>query len=708
MAEERAERRMGKLLRTVAVIDAQSSATGLATDLERSGHEPSLTFAATEDDVRRLSGENCDLVVAFQPNAMLPPMRVLELAAETPDGPRVVVYSRTFTDDEIVSLVQAGAHDCVRHGDNWRLKAAIARAAAARPAPTSAPPADAGELMNHHRALIEEIPALTYVCWADESRSVAYVSPQLLSMTGYSPHEWLAEPGMWLDCVHPEDRPEVLRRYRDACAAASRFVAEYRLMERSGRTLWWRDEGRVMPGPDGKARFVRGFVLDVTEQKEAEETLRRMRFFDQLTGLPNRALMQLRLGTALTEAREGGQPLALLILALERFRETQNTLGYHNGDTIIRDLVSRLADVIGDTERLARMRGDEFGILIPDAGADLARHLGSRVLKALDKPIMVDRLPIEVSANVGIAVSPDHGDDSETLLRRADAAVQAARHVGGGACVVYAPEHDPHDPEHLALLGELRRAVEADELTLHYQPKVDLRHRTVVGVEALLRWPHNRRGMVPPGAFIPLAERTGLMRPLTQWVLDRAARDARVWQRAGQMLPVAVNVSARSLRDRLIVDDVAQALRTNELDAERFQIEITESAVMADAKRAADTLMGLKREGVNVSIDDFGTGYSSLALLRRLPVSELKIDRSFVKGMAGQTGEDTAIVRSTNDLGHNLGLTVVAEGVEDEWTLDLLAAFGCDLAQGYHIARPMPPAQIPAWIDGSSWSLPVH
>jgi EAL domain-containing protein (putative c-di-GMP-specific phosphodiesterase class I) len=247
--------------------------------------------------------------------------------------------------------------------------------------------------------------------------------------------------------------------------------------------------------------------------------------------------------------------------------------------------------------------------------------------------------------------------------------------------------------------------VSSDDLLLHYQPKVNLQETTVVGVEALLRWPHAKRGMVPPGTFIPLAEKTGLMRQLTRLVLDKVAREAKQWQQGGWPLPVAVNVSARSLHDRLIVDDVADALRIHDLDPARLQIEITESAVMADEARAAETLSGLTDKGVGISIDDFGTGYSSLRLLRRLPVSELKIDRSFVMGMAGEAGEDTAIVRSTNDLGHNLGLTVVAEGVEDEWTLDLLSAFGCDLAQGFHIARPMPPGDLKGWVAQSDWKM---
>jgi diguanylate cyclase (GGDEF)-like protein/PAS domain S-box-containing protein len=700
---------MEKALRAVAVIDSPGAASGLAADLETCGHGPALTFASGESDLGKLSRGTCDIVLACHPNPALGPERVIELLRARDDTPPVILFADSFTDDEIVSFVKAGALDCVRRGDTDRLAAAIERARSAPPNPgVASPPAtatEAAELEDHHRALIEEIPALTYVCWADEVRSVAYVSPQLLTMTGYSTRDWLAEPGMWSDRLHPEDRDHVLSRYREACEGRSRFVSEYRLLDREGNIVWWKDEGRVLPGPDGRARFVRGFVLDVTEQKLAEESLRRLRFFDQLTGLPNRDLMQLRLGCALTGSKETGRSLALLILALDRFRDAVNTLGPQNGDEIIRNLAGRLVDTIGDAERASRLRGDEFGVLLPDADAGLALQVGQRVLQAFEKPIMVQRLPIEVSASVGIAVAPDHGEESEDLLRRADIAVQAARKLGGGTCAIYSSEHDPHDPEQVALLGELRRAVEANDLVLHYQPKVDLRHKTIVGAEALLRWPHAKRGLVPPGKFIPLAERTGLVRPLTRLVLDKAAREARQWERNGRPLPVAVNVSARSLHDPLIVDDVAEALRANDLDAAHLQIEITESAVMADETRAFETLSGLTGQGVGISIDDFGTGYSSLRLLRRLPVSELKIDRSFVMGMAGEKGEDTAIVRSTNDLGHNLGLTVVAEGVEDEWTLDLLSAFGCDLAQGYYIARPMPAADLRDWMAASDWKM---
>ena len=693
---------MGTPLKVVVAGDAHTVALEIAADLESGGFEPALFLAPGEADLERIA-PGCDLVVACAEATGVPPLRVLEMSAER-GFPPVLVSGDALGVDEIVAFVRAGASDCVRRGDAVRLKAAVERERsrkAARP-PEGRHDAEAGD---RYRALIEEIPALTYVAWADDSGSRAYVSPQLVSMVGFSPGEWLAEPDMWVRRLHPEDRERVLRQFRDACTSGGRFASEYRVLDREGRVVWWRDEGRALPGPDGKSRFVRGFVLDITEQRLAEESLRRLRYYDQLTGLPNRVLLQNRLGHALAEAMRTERPLALLILALDRFREVTNTLGHHNADLIVRELAVRLGDALGDGDRVARLRGDEFGVLLPDADSTFARQVGNRILGSLERPFMVLKLPIEVSASVGIAVAPEHGTEAETLLRHADSAVQAARKLGGGASEVWSPECEPHDPEHLALLGELRRALDANELQVHFQPKVDLKTRTVVGAEALLRWAHPKRGNQSPADFIPLAEQTGLIRPLTRWVLDRAVGEARAWERAGRRVPVAVNVSARSLHDSRIVDDVEEALLTHDLRSDRLVVEVTESAVMSDAARAKQVLSSLSSRGVTVSIDDFGTGYSSLELLRKLQVHELKIDKSFVKGMAGEGGEDTAIVRSTADLAHSLGLTVVAEGVEDQWTLDLLASFGCDQAQGYHIARPMPAAAFGGWMDGSSWRV---
>jgi diguanylate cyclase (GGDEF)-like protein/PAS domain S-box-containing protein len=695
---------MGKPLRVVVVGDEHGAALKVVEDLESTGYEPSMFLACGENDLERLAPTS-EIVIAWAGATSLPPARVLALALEH-GYPPVVVMADSFTEDELVGHVRAGARDCVRRGDARRLDAAVERERlAVRPAaPTPALQAD-GDSTESYRALIEEIPALTYVAWADEAGSRAYVSPQLHAMTGFTPGEWLAEPDMWVRRLHPEDRERVLRQFKDACTTGGRFASEYRILDYQGRVVWWRDEGRVLPGPDGKARFLRGFVLDVTEQRIAEESLRRLRLYDQLTGLPNRMMLLNRLGRALVDSARTTRPLSLLILALDRFKDISHTLGHHNGDMIVRDLAARLGDALGDADRVARLRGDEFGVLLPDADSAFARQVGERILASLEAPFMVQRLPIEVSASIGIAVAPDHATEAEGLLRRADTAVQAARNLGGGASVVYSAEHDPHDPTRLALLGELRRALEGNELQVHYQPKVDLKTHSVVGAEALLRWPHFRRGYVSPAEFVPLAEATGLIRQLTRWVLDRATGEARSWERAGRQLPVSINISARSLHDDRIVDEVEEALMTHDLRADRLQIEITESAVMHDEARAAEVLASLAGRGVSVSIDDFGTGYTRLGLLQRLPVHELKIDKSFVLGMTGERGEDTAIVRSTADLAHNLGLTAVAEGVENQWTLDLLSSFGCDQAQGFHIAKPMPSANFVDWLGASSWRV---
>jgi diguanylate cyclase (GGDEF)-like protein/PAS domain S-box-containing protein len=697
---------MDRPLKVVVLEAAPGAAERVGDELGRCGFTPEVSVADAEADLAVPLPGTSDLVIAWRDPA-LPTETILEAVAARRQGPPVLVLATTFTEQEIVAFMRAGARDCLHPGDTERLKAAVerelrAQAPAATPTPDAPPRAEEGG-EERYRTLIEEIPALTYVAWADETGSRAYVSPQLVSMTGFSPAEWMAEPDLWARQLHPEDRERVLLTFREACAAGTRFACEYRLVDRGGRVLWWRDEGRVVAAPDGKARFVRGFVLDVTAQKLAEQAARRLRFYDQGTGLPNRVLLLRRLGKALAESSRGARPLALIFLALDRFRDVISTLGHHNGEQIVRELAGRLGEVLGERERAFRVRGDEFGVLLPDADAGLARHVGQSLLEALERPFMVQKLPIEVSASIGIAVAPDHATEAELLLRRADAAVQAARRQGGGACVLYSAECEPHDPARLALLGELRRALEANELLVHYQPKVDLKTRSIVGAEALLRWPHPRRGMVSPGDFVPLAEQTAVIRPLTRWVIGRALADSRGWEGVGRALPVAVNLSARCLQDAQIVGEVTDVLQTHDVAPQRLQLEVTESAVMGDTGRASEILGRITARGITVSIDDFGTGYSSLAALRRLPVSELKIDKSFVTGMRGDTGEDTAIVRSTNDLAHNLGLTVVAEGVEDEWTLDLLANFGCDQAQGYHIAKPMPSADFTVWLARSTW-----
>ncbi|HEX9202962.1 MAG TPA: GGDEF and EAL domain-containing protein, partial [Vicinamibacteria bacterium] len=479
---------------------------------------------------------------------------------------------------------------------------------------------------------------------------------------------------------------------------------EYRLLDREGHVRWWRAEGRPFRDSEGNPRFVRGFVVDVTEQKRAAATIRQLTHHDSLTGLPNRALLLEQLAQALATGRQEGRPVALLFMTLDRYREIRNTLGDAHADRIVRELARRVGDVLGGADRVARLRGDEFAAILPGADARLAEQVASTILKALEAPFVVEKLPIDVAMSIGISVGPDQGETGELLLRRADTALEAARRSGSGF-VVYSPEGDPYDPGALVLLGELRRAIEGDELLLHYQPKVDLKSHAVVGAEALVRWRHPKRGIVPPDRFIPLAEQGGLIKPLTRWVLGEAIEQCHAWLHKGRDLAVSVNLSVRNLQDVQLVENITGLLDTRSLPARLLRLELTESAMMADPTHAASVLASLEAKGVAMAIDDFGTGYSSLTYLRKLPVSELKIDKSFVMGMTSLDQEDTLIVRSTSELGHNLGLSVVAEGVEDQRTLELLGAIGCDGAQGYFIGRPMPAADLDRWLAASTWAL---
>jgi diguanylate cyclase (GGDEF)-like protein/PAS domain S-box-containing protein len=693
-------------LRAVIVDAGAESSRAIANCLRSAGFEPAFARVETADAFRAtLSLESWDVVLA---NHALPEFGALQalsiLDGHDPDLPLVVV-SEAISPELLVLLMRAGARDYVPRRDIERLPKVLERElreAAGRRA-RRADEQRRREDDERQRALIEEIPALAYVAWADEVGATAYVSPQLRVMTGFSPAEWLADNESWARQIHPEDRERVLAEYRASCASGTAFSSEYRILDKGGRVHWWHDEGRVLTGPDGRARFVRGFVLDVTDRVQAEETIKRMSTHDGLTGLPNRALLQERLTAEIARSRDEGRPLGLLILSLDRFREINNTLGHQNGDLVIQQVARRLGDVLGEAERVARLRGDEFGILLPGADARLAQQIAAKVLAALERPFIVERLPIEVVGSVGVSLFPDHGDDAETLLRRADLAVLAAKRETG-SCVVYAPECDPYDPGRLVLLGELRQALEANDLLLHYQPKVDIRAHAVVGAEALLRWRHPRRGMVPPDEFIPLAEKSGLIKPLTRWVLKQAVHECRNWTRGGHRLPVAVNLSARNLQDASLVPHVAELLGSEGVGADQLRVELTESAMMSDPQRAAHSLHELRRTGVEMAIDDFGTGYSSLAYLQTLPVSELKIDKTFVIGMGANGDGKATIVRSTSDLGHNLGLKVVAEGVEDERTLELLGSYGCDGAQGYHIARPMAAPDFRRWLMESPWA----
>jgi diguanylate cyclase (GGDEF)-like protein len=419
---------------------------------------------------------------------------------------------------------------------------------------------------------------------------------------------------------------------------------------------------------------------------------------DGLTGLPNRTLLRDRTDQAIHQADRELVPAALLLIDLDRFKEVNDTLGHHYGDQLLVQVGERLRRRLREVDTVARLGGDEFAVLLPRIEtAEGATTVARKLQAALEEPFLLEDLALDVEASVGVAIYPSHGSDTDELLQHADIAMYVAKDTHAGF-VLFDPKQDQHSPDRLALLGELRRAIDQQQLVLHYQPKVDAHTGQMLGVEALVRWRHPEHGLLSPGDFIPLAERTGLIGPLTNYVLDAALRQCRTWQHTGHELSMAVNVSARSLLDLGFPDQVAGLLARSEVPARLLMVEITESTIMADPTHALEILGRLNIMGVQVAIDDFGTGYSSMAHLKTLPVHELKIDRSFVSQMISNAS-DEVIVRSTIDLGRNLGLRVVAEGVEDEATWRALDALGCDAIQGYHISRPVPPDELIHWLE---------
>lgn len=434
-----------------------------------------------------------------------------------------------------------------------------------------------------------------------------------------------------------------------------------------------------------------------------EQEVLRLAYEDALTGLPNRARLVERIEVALRHAAQRGRIAAVMLLDLDRFKGINDTLGHAAGDEVLRRVAERLRGVLRDGGTVARLGGDEFAIVLTAADVDEVRAVARAIVNALRAPIEFEGQPIDVAASIGIAVYPDDGIDAGTLMRRADIVMYVAKR-STGSFAFYDARYEVAQRQHLSLLGELRRAVESAELRAYYQPKIELASGRVGGVEALVRWRHPTRGLVPPDEFMPYAEQTGFIRVITRWMLAVTLRQCGRWAADGMPLQVAVNISARDLMSRDLPQLVNDLLHNHRVPPELVCLEITESSFMEDPEHALATLRALHGLGVRLAIDDFGTGFSSLAYLKRLPVDELKIDRAFVMGMADDR-DDRMIVRSTIELAHNLGLKVVAEGVETDACLDELRALGCDLAQGYLISGPLRRSKLEAWLRESKWGL---
>jgi len=423
--------------------------------------------------------------------------------------------------------------------------------------------------------------------------------------------------------------------------------------------------------------------------------------YDQLTDLPNRKLLFDRLQQAIYQARRNNHTVALFLVELANLKEINDTLGHQSGDELLKQIGPRLENILRDSDTVARLEGGEFAILMPIIDIQHVTKVAHKIIQALEAPFIVDELELETSVIAGVAIAPDHGEKSESLFRKADVAMSLAKQHEH-EFNIYAEESDPHSVEQLTLMAELRRAITNNELQLYYQPKINLKTQQVTGAEALLRWFHPQRGLIPPDDFIPKAEQSGLIKLLTSWVIDQAFRQNHAWSKLGITLQIAINVSQRSLYDRELINQIANTMQKLQIKNCTLDIEITETAIMAYPEQSMATLQMLHAMGIHLSIDDFGTGFTSLAYLKELPVDELKIDKSFIMRMLDDN-KDTMIVRSIIELAHSLGRVVVAEGVESRPVLDYLTALNCDTAQGFYMSKPLPAAEFEQWLATCEW-----
>ena len=535
-------------------------------------------------------------------------------------------------------------------------------------------------------------PATGTLRWSDEFFRIA----------GYPPQSFAPTLEQNLALIHPEDRERVTRLFRASAPRGATTEVDFRLVRPDGTVRSIHQRAEALRDPDGHPVRRLGVVHDVTEQRELEGRLRHQATHDPLTGLPNRALFAARLDRALADARADGTSAAVLFLDLDRFKEVNDTRGHQAGDALLVAAAGRLRAALRDGDTLARFGGDEFAVLLADpTEAAAADRAADRLLRALAAPAGPDDDGPAITASVGIVAELAAYARPEDVLRDADVAMYRAKDAGRAGHARFDPALQAALAARVALERDLRGALMRDEFALHYQPIVDLHTGRVARVEALLRWHHPARGPVAPGAFIPLAEETGLIAPLGRWVLGEACRQAAAWAAAGTPVTIAVNLTAREFQSPALATEVAAALAAAGLAAAWLGLEITESLAMHDVAATIATLTALGALGVQVAIDDFGTGYSSLAYLKRLPVRALKIDKTFVDGL-GTEAEDTAIVAAIVTLAHTLGLRVVAEGVETAAQAAQLRALGCDAAQGYHFARPLPAVEATALLAAAA------
>jgi diguanylate cyclase (GGDEF)-like protein/PAS domain S-box-containing protein len=553
-----------------------------------------------------------------------------------------------------------------------------------------------------YRTLVEQLPLAIYIDALDDVGTSLYNSPRNAVITGHTHEEWLADPDLFSKILHPEDRERVLGGFLGAKLEGAPYEADYRIVRSDGSMVWVHDSSVLVYSDDGTPLYRQGYLLDITRRKLAEERLAHLAYHDSLTDLPNRAMFQEHLDVALARAERSGQGVAVLFVDLDDFKLVNDSFGHSAGDELLVEVAGRLREATRTTDVVARQGGDEFLILIADLEvggvehefdvAELARRVAEQLRDSLSEPFVISDTEIYCSGSVGISIYPIDAPDAESLLKHADIAMYKAKASGRDAAQVYV--RDGGDAmARLSMAGRLRRAIEREQFVLYYQPLIDLSNSSVVGVEALIRWYDGDRGLIMPNEFIPLAERTGLISPISDWVISEACRQGAEWRAMGLDLYVSVNLPPIFWQPTAM-RQVLATIESFGLSPDRMMIEITESTMATTHLDNEPIIAELHERGLRLAIDDFGTGHSSLGRLNQMMVTTLKIDRSFVFDLPDDPSA-SVLVSTMIKLADGLGLSALAEGIETEAQRAWLVEQGCPLGQGFLFSRPVPAAQIP-------------
>jgi diguanylate cyclase (GGDEF)-like protein/PAS domain S-box-containing protein len=706
---------MSVALRALIVGASAEDAEAFSNELRRAGYDLVSTNVNTRDSMdRALRNEKWDVILSEYPSPGLGSLAALDLVRERQSDIPFLVISDRIDADSAIELLKAGAHDCIPRGSLDRLVPSVERerdeARVRRQRRLGRKTVQESDARLHEALLdyahrfraVAEISNGVIYEWDLQTGSVGWYA-DIDEKLGHAPGGFPRTREAWERILHPEDHDRVLAAVERHLRTGAPFYEEYRVKRGDGSLVAWSDSGKVVPDIQGNPTRWIGVVTDPTESRQAQEKVKFFAFHDALTGLPNRALFNDRVTIALPQARRGNHKVAILFLDLDRFNSINESFGYPFGDQFLCHVAERIRAGIRAGDTVARLGGDEFAILIQRMRSEEdAAKVAQTVLEAIRLPFSIHERELFITTSIGASIYPADGSDAEALSRNADAALRRAKEHGRDNCQLYSPEMNARAVERLTLENRLRQALPAEQLVLYYQPLIDVRSERIWGAEVLLRWHHPELGILPPSEFVPLAEMSGLIMPIGQWVLSASCEQVREWHELGHSgLRVAVNVAPRQFQQPDFVADVTRAIEESGISPASLDLEITESSAMQDLEGSIEKLRELKRLNVGISLDDFGTGFASLNHLRRFPLDRIKLDRLFVQELPWNP-DHCALARAVITMAHALRLSVLAEGVETAEQLAFLRDEDCDGAQGYLFSQPLPAAEFLALLERGS------